>query len=142
MVVIQRINMGVNWTILSEIDAETKEWLEESGENIPEAITRFPTGDEIIKVLESLDSFEYSVNSNGLGNLWQVTISDQKQEVWTMLCIPEFKGYEEENEFYFEKGHLDLILKVTKRLSQICGRFIVIPDTGEDPIIINEKKNM
>lgn len=132
--------MGVNWTVLSEIDDETEMWLEEFGVTVPDSTTRCPTGEEILDAIKSLPKYEISINDNGLGSLWQVTVSStEDEELWTMINVIEYKGLELENEFYFEKGNIDLIKIIVSLLSKKCGRFILLPDTGDQPIIVDEK---
>lgn len=132
--------MGVLWTVLATVDSETKEWVDSFGVEFDCENSRYPTGSEIITALESLsNNYDISITDNGIGYNWQAFICSKKgadHGPWTLLNITKFQGLEKENEFHFEKGFPELIEIILKKLTPICGTLALVPDTGDDPVII------
>ena len=132
--------MGVLY-IVAPLSGEVVDWLEESGIGVPAGgKSRFPTLLEIRETLDSLEGFDIEYNDNGVGSCWQAMISsaqDPGSGPWTLLNINRRAEPSEPQDLSFEKGYPELIVDILARLSTRCGVLVLIPDTGEDPLLIS-----
>ena len=104
------------------------------------SIRTIPTGREIKDVIAALSGFDIEIIDNGVGGLWQADIVSKlggDQGGWTLLNIEEYSGDDEEQELWFEKGWESLIKSILKELSKKSGPLALIPDTGDEPIVIS-----
>ncbi len=130
--------MAASHTVLT-ITREAEDWLKEKGISytMPSSGSRFPAPNEIRNVLDRLEDCktEYTVSEQ----TWQAVVSDA-QKRWTSLVVLEFHrqtGEEEiPHEFYFEKGWPELMEKILKKLSELCGPFVLVPNDNMEPILI------
>ena len=130
--------MGVLWTVWP-LDDDMKSWLDECGVEFPSVSSRFPTGREVKEVLASLSAFDVEIFANGIGGSWQASIvskSGGDSGEWTLLNISEYSGDEEPQRLWFEKGWESLIVSILKKLARNAGPLVLIPDTGEEPVVV------
>jgi hypothetical protein len=131
--------MGVIYSVFP-IDDDVREWLASDCHQNPMSHGHAPTPHQLMQVLKTLDGqlVEFNIHPG----VWQATISDPispETGPWTMLNVPDFHDEESNDEpcrFYFEKGWPSLIVKVVHGISQICGSFAIVPDTGCPPAIV------
>jgi len=134
--------MGVLYTVLP-LDDELATYLRDEGAHVPPRpkTTRNPTLLEVRDVCDRLAGFrtEYFVSPDA--KHWQASIegaADPEQEPWTLLNVSDFTGRENEpQKIWFEKGWESLILRVLHRLAGPCGPLVLIPDTGEPPMVVS-----
>ncbi|MBW4619144.1 MAG: hypothetical protein KME17_07265 [Cyanosarcina radialis HA8281-LM2] len=131
--------MGVIWTVFL-LDEQMKDWLDEIGVGYPNAFSKFPTGREVKEVLPALSDFDVEVDDNGVGASWQASIvskSGGDSGEWTVLNITEYSGDDKQQKIWFAKGSRNLIALILKELSNQVGPLVLIPDTGDNPLVIS-----
>jgi hypothetical protein len=134
--------MGVLYTVLP-LDDELARYLRGQGADVPpyQMTTRNPTLLEVRAVCDRLEGFctRYFVPTDGKD--WQATIegaANPEQEPWTQLQVSNFTGREDDPQsIWFEKGWESLILRVLHGLAGPCGPLVLIPDTGELPMVVS-----
>lgn len=135
--------MGVVYIPLP-LDADIKQWLNEENMAYPEdKPSRLPSLEEIKNVLSGLEGFDISFSEEKTGKLWEVLVEENNkkpQKQWTTLVIQELR--KENNEFVFEKGSPELILKILIKLTKYTGALLLATDSGHKPIIITAKYNI
>ena len=130
--------MATSYTVLS-ITNEILDWLKKKGVaySASSQSSRYPTPNEIRKVLDGLKdcTTEYTISTQ----TWQVVISDDDNR-WTSLVVLDYHGQEGEDDtshkFYFEKGWPDLMERILKELSLICGPFVLISNADLEPTLV------
>ena len=131
--------MGVLYIVVPLTD-EVTGWLEKLGINYPnQCSSRNPFGSEIVSTLDGLTQLSIEYSGEAIGSNWQATVcskQDPARGPWTLLNIRSFKEFDAENEICFEKGHPNLIVEILHRLTQSTGPLVLVPDTGEDPLVI------
>ena len=130
--------MGVLWTVWP-LDDEMTSWLDEIGVAYSDAASRFPTGAEIKRAVNSLTDYDIKITDNGTGAFWQAFVEHKEggdKGPWALLNIKEYSGDDEEQELWFEKGSEELIRLILRDLSKACGPLVLIPDTGDEPSVI------
>ncbi len=130
--------MGVLWTVWP-LDDEMTSWLDEIGVAYPGTASRFPTGAEIKRAVNSLTDYDIKITDNGPGAFWQAFVEHKQggdEGPWALLNITEYSGDDEEQELWFEKGSEELIRLILQDLSRACGTLVLIPDTGDEPSVI------
>lgn len=130
--------MGVLWTVWP-LDNETRRWLDEIEVPYPAKASRFPTGTEIKTALKELADHQVEITDNGKDGSWQALITHQcgaDEHGWTLLNISEYAGDEQPQNLWFEKGWPSLIVSFLEHLTPRCGPLVLIPDTGEAPVVI------
>jgi hypothetical protein len=134
--------MGVLYTVLP-LDDELATYLRDEGVHVPPCpkATRNPTLLEVRAVCDRLDGFgtRYFVSQDA--KHWQASIegaANPEEEPWTLLNVSDFTGREEEpQKIWFEKGWPSLILRILHGLVGSCGHLVLIPDTGEPPLVVS-----
>ncbi|HKB04982.1 MAG TPA: hypothetical protein VKD90_22355 [Gemmataceae bacterium] len=129
--------MGVLY-IVEPLDAEIREWLSEEGVALPRG--RNPTPAEIRAVCDALDGFRVKYIASTKKKFWQAVVEGRKgrdRERWTILNIEKWGGSEDRRyQILFDKGDPALILEIVRALTAPCGPLVVIPDTGDTPIVL------
>jgi hypothetical protein len=133
--------MGVLYSVIP-LDEEVRNYLKKI--NIPfsnKAINgRNPMPSEIRAALNSLIGYNIEYSENGIGKFWQAFIEgvDPNGE-WTCLNILNYEGEEIPQFIHFEKGWIELAIKISTALAVYCGTLVIFPDTGEEPFIITSE---
>ena len=117
-------------------------WLGEFGiQPPPGATSRLPSVRELRGTLNQLDGFcsEVSIGSPWWdADIFACTQSEKRWEgEYTTLWVRNFDGNEEiPVDFRFRKGSARLVLRILRRLTQICGPLVVLLDTCCIPILV------
>ena len=133
--------MGVLY-IVEPLDDEGREWMGSEGVALLRGHEsgRNPTPAEIRAVCDALDGFRVDYNLSTKKKIWQADIEGFKgpnQNRGTLLDIDSWGGSEQERyQIMFEKGDPSLILRIVHGLSARCGPLVVIPDSGDPPIVV------
>lgn len=132
--------MGVLYSVLP-LDPELAAYLRTLKIAVPKKLpsSRLPTPAELVKVAESIPKTKSDLVHTA-GALRQIHLSaTRKPEAgwWTSLQVLENTGDDEACEFYFEKGWPALIIEFLIRLTVFTGPLVLIPDTGDDPLLID-----
>jgi hypothetical protein len=133
--------MGVIY-IVHPLDDDVRPWLDEQGVPYPELSgpSRHPTPAEVRTSMEALDGYTVDVNSSDVGGLWQADIyhtEDPESGGWTLANVLNYAGDHEPTSLGFEKGWPELIVKILVPITEFTGPLILIPDTGEAPVVIS-----
>ena len=134
--------MGCIYSI-APIDIEVVESVHVIGINeLPEPSRMMEiTAKSVIEALERLDGFSYKTGA--MDKFWQAKFeNDLNEEEYS--TINGF-GYENENSpmaITFEKGDPKTIAMLVKELSSVYGAIIIVPDTGDDAIVVNHNTNI
>ena len=121
------------------LDDQMCAWLDEQQIAYPKAPSRFPTGAEIKRVINSLNGYNVEVNDNGVGASWQASIvheSGGDSGPWTLLNISTYSGDAEPQQLWFEKGWESLVTEILQKLTNACGPLALIADSGDKPTVI------
>ncbi len=118
------------------VDDEGREWLLSEGVQPPEEEGRLPTLRELGDALGCLENCE--LETVGGGRSFSVEISNVLTGAWTSVRVTEANGPDDPCEFYFSKGHPELVLTIVRKLAEVCGTYYVTTDTGASPVLINE----
>jgi hypothetical protein len=113
--------------------AEVIDWLQAENVMIPlnAPIGRYPTPKELRAILDGFSdcTIEYKVTSIH----WMADIQCGKSRV---SIIVAFSGSEDDPFDYLSFGEdYEKLISIVKKLSQICGTFLLLHD-GESPILI------
>lgn len=130
--------MATSYTVLS-ITNEALDWLKKKGVaySASSQSSRYPSLNEIRNVLDDLKdcTTAYTISTQ----TWQAVISDDKDR-WTSLVVLDYHGKEGEDDishkFYFEKGWPNLMERILKELSRICGPFVLMSNADLEPTLI------
>lgn len=134
--------MGVIWTVLP-LDSKIKLWLDQLGVAYPDKPSRLPTDSEIKAALQALIEYEIEITDDGLGPWWRAEIVHRKlryKASSATLNVRVFTGDNAEQRLSFEKGSEELNALILGFLSKSCGPLVLIPDTGENPTVIEPGK--
>ena len=133
--------MGVLYSVLP-LDARTRKALAQYGvTEVPAEEGRNPTPAEVRGTLGELPGYrvQYETPSIEDGS-WGATVEDAanpEEGPWTHLRSREYAGEREPIELGFEKGWPDLIVRIVVRLTEACGTLVIVPDTGEAPLVVS-----
>jgi hypothetical protein len=132
--------MGVIWTVvplLAERRDDYAAWLRESYDiACPAGVGRFPTLPELHAVLDHLEGYTSSWRTGKRGYWYADTVEADTVdgESADMLFIDD-----NETATYglgFQRGTPRLMLLILQRLARECGLLMLIPDTGELPVVV------
>ena len=133
--------MGVFY-LVDPLDDDGREWLEVVGVALPKPGPRGrnPTPTEIREVWDALDNFAVTYTASAKGKFWQADVTGRKgadRKRGTLLNIDNWGGSESRRyKITFEKGDPQLILQIVHALSAKCGPLVIVPDTGDDPVVV------
>ena len=125
--------MGVIY-IVHPLDDEVCPWLDEQGVRYPESSSpsRHPTPAEV-------RTSTVEVNNPEVGGLWQADIyhaKDPESGGWTLANVLDYAGEHEPTSLGFEKGWPELIIRILIPVTEATGPLVLIPDTGEAPVVL------
>ena len=89
--------------------------------------------------MESLEGYRVEVNNPSHGELWQADIcfaEDSEHGPWTLANMKEFAGDDVPTSLWFEKGWPELIIDILLGVAAATGPLVLIPDTGEAPVVV------
>lgn len=131
--------MGVLYFVFP-FNEEVQSWLQKENISIPNGVNfgRNPTVKEIKAVLEDLTEYEIELNQPKTCGTWQAFVQRKTnlENEWTLLNMIDFVDEDTPSSIHFEKGWIQLIAKIVSGLSKECGTFLLLPDTGDQPLII------
>lgn len=140
--------MGVSYLVvgLGDLDADEleqmRDWFREEGVEVPAGAERahLPSMDVVESVARSFESDGYTVGAlaeQRRSHVWveRRSPSDRNDvlEGATISCV---KSEGERLSWCFEKGDPHLNIRVLERITQRAGPLVMIPDTGERPVIV------
>ena len=134
--------MGCIYSI-APIDIEVVESVHVIGLNeLPEPSRMMEiTAKSVIEAIECLDGFSFKTGV--MDKFWQAIFeNDLNEEEYS--TINGF-GYENDTSpmaITFEKGDPKTIVMLVKELSSVYGAIAIVPDTGDDPIVVNHNTNI
>lgn len=134
--------MGVLYSA-QPLDTEVRQWLVEEGLSVPTADGSPPTPSDLEGALRQLQG--YSVTFNIGEGVWQALVSDQKDPEngpWTLLSATDADLPDQPCKFHFEKGSPELAIEIVHLIAQQCGPFVVVPDTGCDPAVVEPESTV
>ena len=130
--------MGAMYSVYPLV-AEIKPWLDEmSVEYPPSPEGRNPHLAEIQSALAQLEGYSIKDTTAEIGKTWQALIESTQgpeENGWALLNIIQVT--DGPNEFYFEKGWPDLIVKITHLISSFSGPLVLICDAGDPPLVVS-----
>jgi hypothetical protein len=107
---------------------------------------RNPTPAEIRRVVGGLSGFKCSFNDPPrLGRIWQACVEhagDPDRGGWTLINMSQYAGERAPADIWFEKGWPDLIVQIAIGLAEACGPLVIVPDTGESPLLVNARDDV
>jgi hypothetical protein len=134
--------MGAMYSVHPLIE-KIKLWLDEQSIEYPADINgRNPTLSEIQQSLGQLVGYSSNMTVAEIGKPWQAFIEDRmdpEKKGWAILNIINLTN--SNNEFYFEKGCPDLIVRFTVLLTKYTGPLVLICDAGGPPLVVTASAN-
>lgn len=131
--------MGIIYTV-NLADPGARAWLIEQGVPCSDRPSRWPTGAELKQAVECISDMNVTYNNNGIGHCWQALLSNGEaddREVWAALNVDEYQGDDQQNEFWFDKGTIELNVAVAFALSAVTGPLVLIADCGGPPLVLD-----
>lgn len=138
--------MGVLHVVLPLLPEEKDElevWLHSLGLACPEGEGRYPSIEELRAVLEHLEG--YTIHYSTGSSHWsaEVAQADQLNGDWAYLVVKDYSGNDtDSHSFCFERGAPPLMLLIVQRLASICGPQILLPDTGDLPVVVTPELDL
>lgn len=131
--------MGVLYSVFP-IDAEMVTHLVELGvaNQHTGAYTRNPTPAEVRVATKGIPEINSVINESSSGELLQIelTTPDPETGPWTLINVEDYEAEHLPCRIWFEKGWPGLILEVLIRITRNTGPLVVVPDTGESPVVV------
>jgi hypothetical protein len=129
--------MGTLYTVLP-LDQKCVEWLDTEGVPHPPAApsARYPTPREISETLHCLPGYRVSIHSDAHDREWSAQI-DSDGDTWAQVRVRNFSSEDSPHEFYFSKGHPEVVFTVTERLARVCGALVVVGESGCRPVVVS-----
>jgi hypothetical protein len=138
--------MGVIYSVFP-VNNEVKEWLKRQDIQIPAEPfeSRNATPDEVVRALKSIDGITVDYTVPTIGGTWQADITslpDPSKGAWTLINMDNYEGNLVSREMWFEKGWPDLIILILKNVSSFTGPLMLLPDTGDRPLVVTPECNI
>ncbi|MDQ0610651.1 hypothetical protein QFZ83_004822 [Variovorax sp. W1I1] len=131
--------MGILYTVWP-LDSDMKEWLRSQDIAFPDASSRWPTREEVVKTLRALRGFRIRYTENGPGKRWDADITEGQDGEWWTLLHAEPKGDADlTTEISFEKGESALIIAILRDLSAATGPLVLMADVGGPPLVVSQR---
>jgi hypothetical protein len=131
--------MGVLYSVFP-LDDQLRNYLDSEGISFPDSVPagRHPKPGEIKAVLGALEGYEIEYSGGGLGEIWQAFVghASEPDREWTLVNVLDYAGDDVPRSLHFEKGWPELIVRILVGLSRSCGTLVLVPDTGETPLIV------
>ena len=127
--------MGTIWVAM-EINAEVAAWLRTIAFDVPSDPSRAPTGTELKAALGKLQDCSVTIRESGRNKPWRADIHENDGDAWTVMVMRDYPGDDQPVSLTFEKGHEELIERILRLLTPVCGPLVLVADTGEPPILI------
>ena len=129
--------MGVLYHV-EPLDGEMTALLKEMGAAVPRAAGRGrnPTPAEVREACGALRGFTTRFNVKAKAR-WQAIVEGAKGGEGTIVNVTKFSGAEDKpHAIWFEKGSPGVVLEIVKRLCAGCGPLVVLPDSGDVPVLV------
>lgn len=126
--------MSVIWGVLPLEPTLFREWLESKGITVPDQPGRYPTLDETLNVLKSIDDLSVS-KEQVTENLWDLVVGELASDTYANLV----GNVEDDNtfDFHFDKGSQETtMLEILKCLSQKCGPLVLFDHYSATPVLV------
>lgn len=133
--------MGVTWTVIPLLPDKRDAiaaWLRSLDIACPAGAGRYPSLRELRAVLDHLEGYSISYSTDALGNWFaDIVQADQADGDWAYLVVNDYNGNETTPQtFWFERGAPRVMLLILQRLARVCGPLMLVPDTGELPVVV------
>ncbi len=127
--------MGAN-IVTMLLDDETRPWLEESGFELDETSSRWPTLSELRGVLDALPDckVDYRVNPRG-GYDIEIVRRDPEPRYATIWTEP-FIADDAPLELGFHKSDERMFIEILVKLARTCGPFVWIDASDGEPNLV------
>jgi hypothetical protein len=135
--------MGVLYTVLP-LEPKVLAWLKNLGVELPSgsAVSRNPTPAELRAAVTALPGYQAEITEAELGGTWQAWVESTREPEegpWTLVNVLDYQGEHVQREFGFEKGWDTLIVSIVSRVAECCGPLVLLPDTGDRPIVVTSE---
>jgi hypothetical protein len=129
--------MGTLYTVVP-LDQKCAEWLDTEGVSHPSVAgaARYPTPREISDTLRCLPGHRVAIHSDAHTREWSAQI-DSEGDMWAQIRVRDFCSEDSPHEFYFSKGHPEIVFSVTERLARVCGTLVVVDDSSCRPVVVS-----
>jgi hypothetical protein len=124
--------------MLADRKDELAAWLRSLDVACPEGTGRYPSIQELRTVLDQLDGYTVRCSTGALGHWYaEVSPADRATSDGADIVVSNFSGNEADpHEFYFVHSSRRVILLIVQRLASLCGPLMVVPDTGDLPVVV------
>ena len=138
--------MGVIYIVLPLLPDEKDAivaWLRSLSIACPGEEGRFPSIEEIRSVLDHLNGYTTHY-STGSGHWYaEIAQTDRGNGDWAFLVVDNYSGTDADSHaFYFERGSPRLMVLLLRQLASACGPLILLPDTGNLPVIVTPELDL
>ncbi len=131
--------MGVTFVVVP-LSPTLHEYLDAEGAPYPSEAGRRPTLLEVRAAIARLPEVMASFDVPPPGGTWFATLEaapSQPSGVWAVITAHPFGGEASEYDIAFERGAPELIVAVLHALSTVTGPLVLVPDTGEAPLVVS-----
>jgi len=132
--------MGVLYVVIPLTD-ECSEWLE--SEDVPHpppaATNRYPTPAEMADALANLPGYRAEIFKSLERGSWYADVSwaaDRMAAAGNMVCLHGYRSEHEPEQFYIDKGPIELALQIAANLAVRCGPLVVTADSDCVPVVV------
>ena len=134
--------MSVDWGVIPSQPTEAGfcEWLSASGLEIPKSQSRFPTLDELLRVLQSFEGLTIRKEEYGEA-LYSISLGEPYSERYACI-LGNIKNDLFHFHFLGSGNQKIMMLDILKRLAKICGTFILYESYAATPVIVDEHTNL
>jgi hypothetical protein len=135
----EEVLVGVLYSVFP-LDAKSRTGLARYGvKDVPVEDGRNPTPADVREALAELSEFRADDEVATASESWCVTVElagAPEEGPWTHLRASPYVAENEPVELSFEKGWPDLVVRIMARLAERCGTLVLVPDTGEAPLVV------
>jgi hypothetical protein len=130
--------MGVIYAAVP-LEEEFCAYLDEMDIDYPEVnvVSRAPSPNDLLEVFPRCGSLD--IESGFIAGSWTASIERSESDYRTTIHLHESNDLDVEGSLVFEKGSPELIILILKELSKELGPFGLVPDTGEEPLIVTKE---
>ena len=132
--------MGVLYIVIPLTD-ECSEWLR--SENVPHPApapeNRYPTPAEMAEALAKLSGYRAAVFKSLERGSWYADVTwaaDRMAAPGSMVCLHGYRSEHEPEQFYIDKGPIELALRIAAILAARCGPLVVTADCDCIPVVV------
>jgi hypothetical protein len=132
--------MGVLYIVMPLTD-ECSEWLTSEGvpHPAPAPTNRYPTPAEMAEALGKLPGYRAEVFKSLERGSWYADVTwaaDPMAAPGNMVCLHGYRSEHEPEQFYIDKGPVELALQIASNLAASCGPLVVADDCSCVPVVV------